>query len=224
MDSFPRPIQYTLALLLLALAIAGYRDTSGGEEMKYWYDTEFIEDGKTIDLISIGIVAEDGREFYAQNGECRLQLASQWVEDNVFPSLDDLRLTEFGWARRANSLCWEKRHAIREKLLAFIGSDIPEFWGYYSAYDHIALCQLFGTMMDLPEGWPMFTRDIQQEADRIGFKAFPEQQGTAHNALDDARWTRDAWRAIEAVKARTHGPEAVNPSLSLSAYLHNGPF
>jgi hypothetical protein len=30
--------------------------------MRYWLDTEFIEDGKTIDLISIGIVAEDGRE------------------------------------------------------------------------------------------------------------------------------------------------------------------
>lgn len=29
--------------------------------MKYWYDTELIEDGKTIDLISVGMVAEDGR-------------------------------------------------------------------------------------------------------------------------------------------------------------------
>ncbi len=37
--------------------------------MRYWYDTEFIEDGKTIDLISIGIVAEDGRELYLQSVE-----------------------------------------------------------------------------------------------------------------------------------------------------------
>ena len=33
--------------------------------MKYFYDTEFIEDGSTIELISIGVVAEDGREYYA---------------------------------------------------------------------------------------------------------------------------------------------------------------
>jgi hypothetical protein len=33
--------------------------------MKYWMDTEFIERPYTIDLISIGLVAEDGREFYA---------------------------------------------------------------------------------------------------------------------------------------------------------------
>ena len=33
--------------------------------MKYFYDTEFIDDGHTINLISIGIVAEDGHEYYA---------------------------------------------------------------------------------------------------------------------------------------------------------------
>lgn len=31
--------------------------------MRYFYDTEFIEDGHTIELISIGVVAEDGREY-----------------------------------------------------------------------------------------------------------------------------------------------------------------
>ena len=29
--------------------------------MRYFYDTEFIEDGRTIELISIGVAAEDGR-------------------------------------------------------------------------------------------------------------------------------------------------------------------
>jgi hypothetical protein len=28
----------------------------------YCYDTEFLKDGRTIELISIGIVCEDGRE------------------------------------------------------------------------------------------------------------------------------------------------------------------
>jgi hypothetical protein len=37
--------------------------------VKYFYDCEFLEDGKTIDFISIGIVAEDGREFYAVSNE-----------------------------------------------------------------------------------------------------------------------------------------------------------
>lgn len=33
--------------------------------MRYFYDTEFIDDGRTIELISIGMVSEDGREYYA---------------------------------------------------------------------------------------------------------------------------------------------------------------
>ena len=35
--------------------------------MKIFYDTEFIENGRTIELISIGMVAEDGRELYLVN-------------------------------------------------------------------------------------------------------------------------------------------------------------
>ena len=37
--------------------------------MKYWIDTEFIAIPYIIDLISIGLVAEDGREFYAESSE-----------------------------------------------------------------------------------------------------------------------------------------------------------
>lgn len=40
--------------------------------MRYFFDTEFHEDGQTIDLISIGIVAEDGREFYAVSRDAQL--------------------------------------------------------------------------------------------------------------------------------------------------------
>ena len=51
--------------------------------MRFWFDTEFIEDGHTIDLISIGVVAEDGRGFYAESSECDLSRANPWVKENV---------------------------------------------------------------------------------------------------------------------------------------------
>lgn len=38
-------------------------------------------------------------------------------------------------------------------------------YGYYSAYDHVALCWLFGKMIDLPKGFPMFTIDLKQMLD-----------------------------------------------------------
>ncbi len=69
----------------------------------------------------------------------------------------------------------------------------PELWGYYSAYDHVAFCQLFGTMMDLPKGFPMYTRDIKQLCDALGNPRLPEQGKNEHNALADAKWNKLAW-------------------------------
>ena len=155
--------------------------------MKYWFDTEFIEDGVTIDLLSIGVVCEDGREFYAQNRDANLDAASEWVRDNVFPGMRD---------------CPDERilhkEQLRSALYYFIeyGEGTPEFWAYYGDYDWVVLCQLFGTMMDLPEGWPMFAMDVKQLAVSLGSPELPPQDSAEHNALNDARWTRDAWKFL----------------------------
>jgi 3' exoribonuclease, RNase T-like len=51
----------------------------GVQHVKYWLDTEFIARPYTIDLISIGLVAEDGREFYAESSEVDWSKASLWT-------------------------------------------------------------------------------------------------------------------------------------------------
>lgn len=154
--------------------------TEKSPKQRYWFDTEFIEDGKTIDLISIGIVSEDGREYYAECAECDLNRASDWVKENVLPHLT------------ANI---KPREQIAREIVEFIGTEKPEIWAYYAAYDWVALCQLFGTMMDLPKGWPMYCRDLKQWAMDI---PLPEQGKGEHHALADARWTRDAWYFTQA--------------------------
>lgn len=176
--------------------------------MKYFYDTEFIEDGKTIDLISIGIVAEDGREYYAISTEFKAKKASQWVKDNVLCHLPPRKVNPMYESPRLveESRAWKSREQIKEDLLKFIGHEDglsafpedkkPEFWAYYADYDHVALCQLFGTMMDLPKGWPMYTRDIKQLCDSVGNPRLPEQGKGEHNALADARWTKVAYEFL----------------------------
>lgn len=156
--------------------------------MRFWFDTEFIDDGRTIELLSIGIVAEDGREYYAEPEECDLERAGPWVRKNVFRHL-----------YREGAI--ERRAAIAEQIKVFVGPR-PEFWAYYGAYDWVALCQLYGTMMDLPKGWPMYVRDVQQLIDE-GERpvALPGNEGRDHHALDDARWTRKVWQAIQAYRS-----------------------
>ena len=56
--------------------------------MKYWMDTEFITAPYSIDLISVGLVAEDGREFYAESSEVDWSKASLWTLKNVRPQLN----------------------------------------------------------------------------------------------------------------------------------------
>jgi hypothetical protein len=72
----------------------------------------------------------------------------------------------------------------------------PEFWAYYGDYDWVVLCQLFGTMMDLPKGWPMMCMDLKQLAVHLGCSMLPPQYMTdfnpEHHALNDARWTKYA--------------------------------
>ena len=147
--------------------------------MKYFIDTEFIESGPAFPLIllSIGIVAEDGREFYTANADAPLELANDWVKKNVIPHL--------GFSIAIKD--------IRQAVLNFIGSEKPEFWGYYADYDWVVFCQLFGTMMDLPKGWPMYCRDIKQLCDSLGNPKLPKQLSTEHNALNDAQWNRQAY-------------------------------
>lgn len=184
-----------------------------GKLLKYWFDTEFIEDGKTIDLISIGIVAEDGREYYAISKEFDASKASDWVKENVLAYLPPrTNPAEAALSDIEAAKAWKSRAQIKADLLQFIGTKEtgwtihdpviketgkPEFWGYYSAYDHVALCQLFGTMMDLPKGWPMYTRDLKQLCDSLGNPKLPEQGKGEHHALADAKWNRLAHEYLQ---------------------------
>jgi hypothetical protein len=149
--------------------------------MRFWFDTEFIEDGKTIDLLSIGVLAEDGRTYYAEPEEADHTKASEWVKVNVLP-----HLTGF----------MKPRAEIAKELVAFMGEK-PEIWAYYADYDWVALCQLFGTMMDLPKGWPMYCRDVKQLCDSKGNPKLPKQTSTEHHAMTDAHWTWQAWQFLQ---------------------------
>lgn len=153
--------------------------------MRIWFDTEFIEDGHTIELLSIGVVREsDNVEFYAEIAETDRSLANPWVAENVLP-----RLTGPVMPRRE----------IAKYLVMYAGSN-PEFWAYFCSYDWVVLCQLFGTMMDLPKGWPMWCRDLKQlVTERYGNRDLHAlvSQADEHNALADARWARDVHLALE---------------------------
>ena len=147
--------------------------------MKYWIDTEFIERPHCIDLISVGLVAEDGREFYAESNEVDWSKASLWTLQHVRPQLegDGMTLEAMGYAVR--------RFTDHDEH--------PVFWGYFPAYDWVAFSWLFGGMLELPFHFPALCLDIKQWAIELGDPELPLQAGAVHHALADARWTKEAW-------------------------------
>lgn len=230
--------------------------------MKYFYDCEFLE-GKqtktfcgikygetppTIDLISIGIVAEDNREYYAISKDFNLKEAWNrfdlkkewyhlgdnnrtqkdvkvfWIRENVlYPIFYELAQRQFHdinfkdeWHFEqapvtfdtfkrvfANDFKWFKKlilkygktnKQIADEIVDFVNSETVKqtgtsqtasqltkesidnlrrgylttaFYGYYSAYDHVAMCWVFGKMIDLPKGFPMYTIDLKQSLDNL---------------------------------------------------------
>lgn len=158
--------------------------------VRYFLDTEFLENGATepLYLLSIGLVSEDGRTYYAQDSSCPLARANSWVRENVLPCLDRDH--------------WRPRGTIVRQIREFIGNDKPEFWVYYGDYDWVVFCQLFGAMVDLPKGWPMWARDLKQLCWSLGDPDLPQFATRGHNALDDAYeireryfWLEDWWKS-----------------------------
>jgi hypothetical protein len=161
--------------------------------VRFFYDCEFIEDGRTIDLVSIGVVGEDGREFYAVSTEFDGNRAIDWVRRNVLDKLPS-----------PGDPAWRPREQIRADLLAFLtepGQPI-ELWAWMAAYDHVALCQLWGDMRSLPRALPRFTHELRQRWEDAGSPPQPPQPADQHDALADARHNLTRWQALEDLAAR----------------------
>lgn len=168
------------------------------KQTKFMYDTEFHEDGKTIDLISIGMVNYDtGEEYYAVSNEfdTRRVAGNWWLMENVMSSIDHEQFIVFDFQGapsvkdiHVTDPAAKSRAEIAADILEFTHGTWPDFWAWYSAYDHVCLAQLWGKMIDLPNRMPMFTSDIKQLHKQAGSPQMPKQPEGLHNALADAKF------------------------------------
>lgn len=196
--------------------------------VKVFHDWEFLEDGRTILPISVGMVTEGGTTFYRVfNHHSALDWERirqhPWLHDNVLPHLP-VRLNPYHLApvyplnrhpdRDALVDALRIPGEIEEWLTGVSGGRTVELWGYYSAYDHVALAQQFGPMINRPAVMPMWTNDLQQVlATHPNAKAIEEAadlnrytQGLPeHHALSDARWDRDVYKILNGMGFLSRG-------------------
>lgn len=162
--------------------------------MRFWFDTEFVDDGCTIDLISVGIVAEDGRQFYAEIEGVKYEDCGPWVQQNVWPHL-------LGTA--------QPRAEVAAEIRGFVG-DSPDFWAWFGAYDWVALVQLcWGPLVSKRNRWPHRYHELAQLKAQLGIRDLPPKPVNAHYALADAQWAKSAWDLCHAHRPAEQQRETV---------------
>lgn len=159
--------------------------------MKIFFDTEFIEKQGSIELISIGMVREDGKTLYAENKNCPFESASEWVKENVYPHLT-----------------WKNQKTVPEiakEVKEFCGEK-PEFWAYCGGFDWVVFCWLFGRMINIPKGYPFYLNELSMLANIHNFDlSTVNVEGSSHNALDDAIWVKKAYEQISNNSSKNQG-------------------
>jgi hypothetical protein len=152
----------------------------------FFLDTEFVDDGRTIDLISIALVHESNASYYAVSSEFDPAAAGDWVRQNVLPQVA--------------STPKMPRRQIAEDLVAFVTKQSPGkpaiIHGWYASYDWVALCQLYGPMINLPNIYPKYIRDLKTHVGAKNETQLPKKTQERHNALRDAQWIHEVYRHI----------------------------
>jgi hypothetical protein len=173
--------------------------------MKVFFDTEFTGLHRNTTLISIGLVSEDGRTFYAEFNDYDQDQLNDWVRDNVLRHLrfsdTDSVTPELDFKQHAMK---SSRQVVTRALAEWLGQfDVAEMWADYPAYDWVLFCDLFGGTFHLPTGVSLNAFDVATllkgagvapGVNRAEFAGCPE--ATIHNALDDARLAKACYEKL----------------------------
>lgn len=201
---------------------------------KYFLHCEFIEsDSIKIELVSIGIACSDGREYYAINMDFDPDNASTWMRDNILNRLPPRTIHVYDAAiaslPRQEHDRWLLYSTIGSEVLAFcdpVKYGKPEFWSNYGEYNWICFCQLFGTLMKLPEGLPIHCLDLQQWSYHLGKPQLPRKFSRFYSAIEDARHNKVMWEFLNEYQQKRQSietPPHFHPSNSPIFALTNLP-
>ena len=136
--------------------------------MKIFFDTEFTGLHQHTTLISIGLIAEDGRKFYAEFNDYDKSQVDEWMQENVINNLkfkepnigeDEYFVASrhtsnpigedmfkgFSVELRGNKI--DIKNELERWLFQF--NDI-EIWSDCLAYDWVLFCQIFGHAFYVP--------------------------------------------------------------------------
>ncbi len=168
---------------------------------KIFFDTEFTGLHKNTTLISIGLVSECGKTFYAELTDYDKSKIDEWLQTNVIDNLMlpyDKTKKEFDFNLRRNGLTTYlgKLENLKEELTEWLSQfESVEMWSDCLAYDWVLFNDIFGTAFDIPKNvyyipfdicTLMKEKGIDPDISREEFSGLKDNC-KKHNALWDAK-------------------------------------
>lgn len=180
---------------------------------KIFLDTEFTGLTQDTTLISLALVSDDGREFYAEFTDYDKTQVNDWVSNNVISLLE---LKEDGvWLHASTLRAKGDKIVIKTELSKWFAQfEAVEIWADVLAYDWVLFCELFGGAFGIPENIFYAPFDL---ATAFRLKGVIEPQGKfdgdisrfefagigserQHHALEDARAEKICWEKLMETK------------------------
>lgn len=133
--------------------------------MLIFFDTEFSGLQKDTQLISIGLISENDKRFYAEFGDINTEVLDDWIKENVLANtvkyggkeITDIVPNEYEYH-------FGTKEEIKEQLTEWLSQfDNIQLVSDVCHYDMVLFIDIFGTAFDLPETVNASCHDINQD-------------------------------------------------------------
>ena len=188
------------------------------KKTKVFFDTEFTGLHQNTTLISIGLISECGKTFYAEFLDFDESQINDWLRDNVLKNMQYLwhrnnepkQMIRYSTSdnRLENVKVFGKtdiiKSSIEEWLMQF--SEI-EIWSDCLSYDWVLFSQIFGHAFNIPKNvyyipfdicTLFYAKGIDADISREEFSEMTEGS-QKHNALWDAKVIRQCFFKLQGV-------------------------
>ena len=172
---------------------------------KVFLDTEFTGLTQQAQFISLALVSEDGREFYAEFTYYDSLQLTDWHREHVIANLLPNDLLN----RDGDGQVWLSGdiETVRERLRQWLsGFEAIEIWADVLAWDWVLFCELFGGAFGIPKNIYYIPFDLatllqlkglDPDMDRAAFIDYKDKDGLSrHNALYDARMELGVYQKV----------------------------
>ena len=183
--------------------------------MNLYFDTEFTGLRKNTTLVSIGMISEDGKTFYAELSDYDKSWRDPWFIDNVESKLLYNTPCKQWFDECADTQIYGSKQDVASELEIWLQQfDSVTLVSDVCHYDMVLLIDLFGTAFDLPPVLPASCHDINQDIARfldisesLAFDMNREKliydiygetlKEKKHNALYDAKVIRLLYQGLQ---------------------------